>query len=250
VLKIQFSLGQPQFQCHEVYKLPLTSQLSLSAIMNRAGTDKLWGHHYEGEYERHFSPLRNSPIKLLEIGIGGYAKKDCGGHSIRAWRDYFSQGLIFGLDIEDKSLFDSDRIKTLVGDQSDKDKLAEINAEYGPFDIIIDDGSHIQSHILTSFDVLFSLLKPGGIYVIEDLRTSYWPESEGSDDPFKAEKPNSMTLIRDLIDGLHWKFWKNRKPTMIQMNVQSVHASDEIVFIYKTSKTEIVPSYRLAYMAS
>lgn len=210
---------------------------SLSVIMNRYGTDKLWAHHYDGEYARHFEPLRNRPIKLLEIGIGGYNAPGRGGESLKVWRDYFPSGIIHGIDIEDKSFLDGDRLHTHKGSQSDVAFLESIAKSDDPdyqFDIIIDDGSHVQSDILTSFSTLFPLLKAGGIYVIEDLETSYRADHGGEQCPLRwPESMTTITLIEGLIDGLHWKFWRGRAATEIQRAVKSVHVSHELVFIYK-----------------
>jgi hypothetical protein len=48
-------------------------------------------------------------------------------------------------------------------------------AAEGPFDVVIDDGSHVSAHQITSFYFLFNHLRAGGFYVIEDIQTSFWP---------------------------------------------------------------------------
>ena len=209
----------------------MSDRPSLCVLMNRHGTDKLWMHHYDGEYTRHFEPLRDRPIRLLEIGIGGYGMHGRGGHSLHVWRDYGPTWQVFGLDIEDKSFLDGDRITTIKGDQSDTHKLVDIDNGCGPFDIVIDDGSHRQADILTSFHTLFPLLASGGIYVIEDLETAYRNDHGGHPEPLAAG--GSVNLIADLIDGLHHQFWHGRVPDAIQRSVKSVHVSKELVFIYK-----------------
>ena len=205
-------------------------QISLATLMNVHGTDKLFAHHYEYEYERHFGPIRDSELTILEIGIGGYENTKCGGDSLLAWRDYFQNALILGIDITDKSFLDTeDRIFTHVCDQSSPEQLREMNKRFGPFDIIIDDGSHIQEHILTTFRVMWPLLNPGGIYVIEDLATAYDPAHGG--DP---ENPHAIRLICGLIDGLHHQFWRILQPGECDpTSIKSVHVSKELVFIYK-----------------
>jgi len=96
------------------------------------------------------------------------------------WHDYFSQGMIFGLDncgiegfnITPESIksLENDRIKTFIGDQSDRGHLEEFIDKYsGDFDIIIDDGLHFQQHQQVSLSFLFPYVKPNGVYVIEDL---------------------------------------------------------------------------------
>lgn len=223
---------------------------SLAVIMNRNGTDKLWAHHYEDEYERHFASLRDKPIRLLEIGIGGWGSIERGGESLKSWRDYFPNASIVGLDIEDKKFLDCDRITTVKGNQSNIELLNDITYVYGPFDIVIDDGSHIQSDILTTFKTLFPLLKPGGIYIIEDLETAYREKQGGHPEPFSRPVDNAMAMIANLIDGMHSEFWVNRIPASLHLMVQSVHVSTEIAFIYKKQeKTNRLVGYRESVMA-
>lgn len=211
------------------------ARASLRTIFNRTGTDKLWAHHYDEEYERHFGPLRDRPLNLLEIGIGGYGLEGRGGESLRAWELYFPAATIHGLDIEDKSWLDGGRIATHRGDQSSPACLERLDAEHGPFDVVIDDGSHVQAHIIKSFNTLFPLLRPGGIYVIEDLATAYDPVYGGCQD--QVYEPEGITvfgcLLFPLVDGLHWPFRKGRGASDIDRMVKSVHVSKELAFVYK-----------------
>lgn len=212
----------------------MSDRPSLKVIFNRAGTDKLWAHHYDEEYARHFEPLRDRPLNLLEIGIGGYNLEKRGGESLRAWEMYFPNATIHGLDIEPKGWLDGGRIRTHVGDQSSPACLEKLNAEHGPFDVIIDDGSHMQPHIIASFGVLFPLLKPGGIYVVEDMATAYDPGYGGAQKAMSHEPPlTSIQLVYSLIDGLHWPYRKGRGSSDIDRMVKSVHVSKELAVIYK-----------------
>ena len=127
-----------------------------------------------------------------------------------------------------KELNLGERIAIRQCDQNDKAALWQLNEQSGPFDIIIDDGSHFQEHIFTSFNILWPFLNPGGIYVIEDLATAYWPEYGG--DP---EQPPAMRLLFHLCDQMHQAYWRILKPVDADSRVQSVHVSREIAFIYK-----------------
>lgn len=162
-------------------------------------TDKWGKHRYTDIYAQWLSPLRYKPIRLLEIGVGGVAKTDRGGNSLRMWKRYFPFGRMTGIDIYDKSRLAEPRIHLYQGDQSDESFLREINSKEGPFDIIIDDGSHMQSHVIKSFEVLFPLLKSGGIYIIEDTQTSYWPSFEGS----TAEMHSIPSIMNFIIAKIH-----------------------------------------------
>ena len=71
----------------------------LTAIAIRHGTDK-WGlHFYTPIYHSLLAPLRDKPLRLLEIGVGGYGSKYLGGSSLAMWAEYFGQGRIVGIDL-------------------------------------------------------------------------------------------------------------------------------------------------------
>jgi hypothetical protein len=135
--------------------------------------NKKTGHGYSINYSTHFQKIRKNKIKLLEIGIGGHTRSDAGGNSLRMWKRYFKKGRIYGVDIYDKKRFEEKRIKIFQGDQNDVDFLKNLYKKIGSIDIIIDDGSHVNEHVITSFTTLFPLLNNGGIYAIEDTHTSY-----------------------------------------------------------------------------
>ncbi|MBK8596340.1 MAG: class I SAM-dependent methyltransferase [Holophagales bacterium] len=124
------------------------------------------GHNFTEVYERYFSPLRAEPIKILEIGI------DRGG-SLLLWRDYFPKAQVFGIDIESRSDMDTDRIHTFVADQSSRPQLGAFLAKFpGPYDIILDDGGHSMEQQQVSLGFLFGQVRPGGLYIVEDVHTS------------------------------------------------------------------------------
>ena len=210
----------------------------LTALAKEFRTDKWGNHFYTPHYERHLKHLRDEPIRLLEIGIGGYNRAGEGGASLRMWKRFFGKASIVGLDIEDKSHVQEERIRVYQGDQTDPELLLRMNAQAGPFDVIIDDGSHRPHHILATFDILFPLLAPNGIYVVEDIQTSYWPEWGGSDDP---NAPNtSMTMLKNLCDGLnHMEFVdESYEPTYTDRHVIAVHFYHNLVFVQKGDNNE------------
>jgi hypothetical protein len=149
--------------------IPLTTLLRLS------GSDKHQpnGHLYGYAYARIFSRFRYRPIKILEIGIGGYGFS-LGGQSLTAWQAYFPFGKVVACDIEDRFELQTFGTKIYKVDQSSKLDLDKIKLAEGRFDIIIDDGSHLSKHQIFTFLEMFDSLKDGGIYVIEDTMTSFW----------------------------------------------------------------------------
>jgi hypothetical protein len=142
--------------------------MTLDEIAIECGTDKSsLEHNYTPIYERHFEHLRNNNLRLLEIGVDK-------GYSLRMWSKYFLQAYIYGLDINPISPLNIERVMVLQGNQADQESLKGTHNVFGPFDIIIDDGSHCNPHMRISFDTLFPLLKSGGTYVVEDLHCCYW----------------------------------------------------------------------------
>ena len=177
-------------------------------------------------YEQYFTPLRDSKINILEIGVDN-------GDSLRIWREFFSKANICGIDI-DKKNFRINNTNILQGDQSDLNFLKSLVSEYKKFDIIIDDGSHQAKHIIASFNYLFNYLSDNGLYVIEDLQTSYIPRYGGSRINLKKKK-SSMNFIKSLTDSINYE--KNNRPFFKKNKfdglIKSINFYQNIVFIYK-----------------
>ncbi|AEV71615.1 hypothetical protein MycrhN_0987 [Mycolicibacterium rhodesiae NBB3] len=211
----------------------------LSELAARFGSDKWGGRWYTPHYQKHFEPYRELPVKVLEIGIGGYDAIDAGGESLRMWKHYFRRGLIYGLDIFTKTGVEESRVSVVQGDQGDEGFLDSLGRELGPFDIIIDDGSHMSHHVLTSFNALFPHVKPGGIYVVEDLGTAYWPSWGGATDP--AAQYKSIEFIKSLVDGLHHSEQirdDNNLPSMTESTITGMHLYHNLALIEKGVNTE------------
>jgi hypothetical protein len=152
---------------------------SLDAIAQRHGTDKATvftrtyakPHGYTPHLETFFAPMREKPIRLLEIGVGG-------GESVQTWLEYFPQAQVHGIDfVKDTNPWNTpeakphERYSFCHGDQSCSTFWACYIANLGElqFDVVIDDGSHITMDIIKTFEVLWPRVAPGGIYEIEDL---------------------------------------------------------------------------------
>ncbi|MBV9216081.1 MAG: class I SAM-dependent methyltransferase [Acidobacteria bacterium] len=205
-------------------------------------------HKYIPHYEHHFDPIRFLEMNILEIGIGGYKFPKAGGDSLRMWRDYFPNARIYGIDIYDKSAHDGERIKTFRGSQDDPRFLGRVCDEIGEIDIVIDDGSHVSEHVITSFKVLFPRLRSGGVYVVEDLQYAYWRQFEGVEyggDARGGNRETSMTFFKSLVDGLnHQNFVEaGYEPTYFDKNVVAMHFYHNQVFIYKGTNDE--PSFHI-----
>ena len=171
----------------------------LTRLAIRHGTDKWGPHFYTPIYHELLAPLRDRPVKLLEIGVGGYGFRKIGGASLAMWADYFQWGTIIGLDVAEKKLDLGPRVTILQGSQADPGFLSKLAIEQGPFDIIIDDGSHVAEHVVLSFNKLFPAVVDDGYYIIEDVQTAFWPAYGGS--------PNgggeTLRLAQAILEGLN-----------------------------------------------
>ncbi|MEU3572538.1 hypothetical protein AB0E96_29550 [Kitasatospora sp. NPDC036755] len=216
--------------------------VDLGRLSTRFGSDK-WAdlHWYTQHYERHFARFRDAPIRLLEIGIGGYDAADQGGASLRMWQRYFPAALVLGLDIVPKPGVRGPRIATAVGDQGDPVLLDELGRRFGPFDIVIDDGSHLNADVRTSFAALFRHVRPGGLYVVEDLQTAYWPSFGGTAGPV-AGPATSAGLLKQLIDGLHHQEWVTpavaSRPSYADRHTVALTVYHNLAFIEKGVNAE------------
>lgn len=207
---------------------------NLNKLAIRHNTDKWGSHWYTEHYDFHFRNFKKSKIKIFEIGVGGYDTPYLGGNSLRMWRDYFPNGKVISLDIEDKSPLNEKRIKIYKGSQTDKEILEIINNENGPFDIIIDDGSHINSHVIFSFQHLFPLLKNGGIYAIEDTQTSYFSDFGANSMNFD-DNSNIVGYFKNLIHGLNYAEYQIEKyePNYFEKHIESIHFYHNLIIIHK-----------------
>lgn len=234
----------------DIYAKLFVSSGNLRALSRLYGTDK-WikdpqggdqqtyqGHHYAQHYETHFRKLRFRKMNVLEIGVGGYENPEHGGASLRAWRCFFPRSTIYGLDLYEKRFHEERRIKTFRCSQDDPDSLRRVVASIGHLDIIIDDGSHVNSHVITTFETLFPLLGNDGIYVVEDTLTSYRPEY-GGDARNRQSDATMMGYFKGLIDGLnHKEIPAYGNATYFDRTIISMHFYHNLVFIYKGRNEE------------
>lgn len=233
----------PEFKTRIKRKLETMRALFFKGNLSRIGqifkTDKYEKHNYTPIYQKHFHPFRKKKINLLEIGVGGYDNPISGGNSLRMWKSYFKNGNIYAIDIYDKEKIQENRIKIFQGSQVDIKFLTRLFSEIGNMDIIIDDGSHINEHVIESFKFLFPKLKQHGIYVIEDVQTSYWPEYGGKSLDLN-DSQTIMEFFKSLTDGLnHAEFiLPNFKPSYLDLNINSIHFYHNMIFIYKGSNNK------------
>jgi len=168
-----------------------------------AGTDKIYAHGYHRFYPHFLEHIRTTATGMLEIGIDAQ-------NSINLWQKYFINAHIYGIDIGEMT--SNDPRTTLI--QADQGKIADLERALtkinDPVQFIIDDGSHIPEHQLLTFDFFFNkLLQPGGIYIVEDIETSYWTKLGlyGYETNYGYKHPSSfIERIKPVIDSINSEY--------------------------------------------
>lgn len=150
--------------------------------------------HYLPVYDQLLAHLQGQPVSFLEIGV--YK-----GGSVRMWRDFFAEGsAVSFIDIDPACrALELPGTEIRIGDQTDAGFLGALGREKGPFDLIVDDGGHQMHQQIGSFRALWPHLKDGGLYVVEDTHTSYWPGFGGG---FRAPQ-SFVEFAKDLVDRMH-----------------------------------------------
>jgi len=192
---------------------------------NTGGMIHKWKHYFE-IYDRHFSRFRNTNVHIVEIGIYH-------GGSIKMWKDYFGPNCkVFGVDINPncKNL-EEDQIEIFIGDQEDRSFLNSLLKDIPRVDILIDDGGHFMKQQIVTFEELFNKIDKNGVYLCEDLHTSYWPDYDGG---YKK----SGTFIEYSKQFIDWiNAWHSRSAklsiTEFTKSVHSLHYYDSVLVIEK-----------------
>lgn len=184
-----------------------------------------WNHYFD-VYERHFSRFRNKEIVILEIGVSQ-------GGSLQMWKAYFgNKAKIFGIDVDPNCKeFEEDNIKIFIGSQSNRKFLRAVKNSIPPVDILIDDGGHTMIQQKVSFKELFDHVKDDGVYLCEDLHTSYWNKFGGGYKRMGTFIEYSKNFI-DHLHGYHSKEWYFKVNSFTQ-SVNSLHYYDSILVIEK-----------------
>ena len=184
-----------------------------------------WKHYFD-VYDRHFSRFRGTDVHIVEFGVSQ-------GGSLQLWKEYFGPHCkIYGVDINPhcKNL-EEDQIQIFIGDQEDRDFLKHLSEKIPRIDILIDDGGHTMKQQIHTFEELFNHIDENGVYLCEDLHTSYWPEWGGG---YKKED-SFIEYSKNFIDYIN--AWHS-KTTSLNMSefttsVHSLHYYNSVLAIEK-----------------
>jgi hypothetical protein len=198
-----------------------TVRAALDELAVANGADKSSElHGFTAVYERLLEPRRDEAVTLLEIGVFE-------GASLRMWRDYFPIARIFGIDfLESAGQAAPPGTTTLIGNATDTEFLDTLVETTGPLDVIIDDGGHRPEQQLASLFYLWPHLRPGGIYAIEDVHTSYL----GRWSPGWRQPGTTVEVLKDVVDDVNW-YWHQRDAALD--DVESVQFYPELCVLTK-----------------
>ncbi len=184
-----------------------------------------WMHYFD-IYDSLFSRFRGKPVSILEIGVFQ-------GGSLNMWRDYFGEdAMIYAIDINPECLqFENDKTKIFIGSQEDREFLQSVKAQIPQVDIVIDDGGHTMSQQIVSFEELYGHIKEGGLYLCEDLHTSYWPHYGGG---YKSSA-SFIEYSKNFIDYIN--AWHSQNENLVvnefTRTAYALHYYDSVLAIEK-----------------
>ena len=189
-----------------------------------------WKHYFE-IYDRHFARFRAQAITLVEFGVSE-------GGSLDMWKSYFGEKVrIVGIDVNPWcQRFASKGIEIVTGDQADVNFLRAFRKAFGKIDILIDDGGHTMTQQINTFEELFPAVYENGVYLCEDLHTSYWEKFGGG-----YLKPGTfIEHAKRYIDKLN--AWHSETPQLtvseFTRSAHSMHFYDSVLVIEKRRITE------------
>jgi cephalosporin hydroxylase len=188
-----------------------------------------WTHYFD-IYHRHFERFRRKRVVVLEFGVSH-------GGSLQMWRNYFGRkAKIYGVDINPRcKQFEDRKTKVFIGDQEDRGFLREVAKQTGPIDVLIEDGGHTMRQQIATFEEMYPKVKEDGVFLIEDLHTSYWKRYGGG-----HRRPGTfMEYAKDLVDQLN--AWHSKEPGLkvdeFTESTRSMHFYDSIVVFEKAPLT-------------
>ena len=232
------SLGAPRPWVNEAYRSAFYSGEAWKALSanplfayfsaNRGGSPLDKWVHYFPIYDRHLATFRGSAPRVLEIGVYRGGGLEMLGHYLGP------SARIVGIDIDDAARTVAGPHIVEIGDQEDPDFLASVVERHGPFDIVIDDGGHSMRQQIRSVETLFPLLADGGVYLVEDSHTSYWPPYLDPDDPAST----FVGWVKDRLDDLHAYHHSTELDLAApwQTTLVGVHAYDSVVVLDKAER--------------
>ena len=183
-----------------------------------------WQHYFE-PYHRHLARFRGTAMTLVEFGVFH-------GGSLQMWKHYFGpQARVVGVDIDPRcKALEEEAVSIRIGDQEDRAFLRRLADEFAPVDVVIEDGGHRMGQQLATFEEIFPRMTDHGVYIAEDLHTSYWAEYGGG-----YRRPGTfIEYAKGLVDQL--TAWHTRTPEAFSVDdftlqAASMHFYDSMLVV-------------------
>lgn len=180
-----------------------------------------WLHYFE-IYDRHFARFRGTDATIVEFGVFH-------GGSLQMWREYFGpRARIVGVDVDPRCRRSEEPGTAIfIGDQEDRTFLRSLTRQVGTIDVVIDDGGHTMGQQIATFEGIYPRMSRSGVYLVEDLHTSYWPEYGGG-----HRRPGTFVeYAKGLADQL--TAWHSREPALAVNRftrcTKSMHWYDSVI---------------------
>jgi hypothetical protein len=189
-------------------------------------------HHYFKIYDRHFKKFIGKNPTILEIGVSH-------GGSLEMWNNYFdNECTIYGIDINPNCLNVPERLKTnnvyvSIGNQEERGFWQDYLKDKPKFDIVIEDGGHTMNQQIVSYEELYDHVSDNGVYLSEDLHTSYWNEYGGG----LNKKTTFIEYSKRFIDMLNFYHIRDNSLSdhfkKFRQTTHSIHYYDSIIVLEK-----------------
>lgn len=210
-----------------VEKNPLTEYF----LANDGRQIHKWMHYFD-IYHRHFQQYRDKPVTIVEFGVKH-------GGSLQMWKSYFGpRARIVGVDINPKCAnLEEPQIEIVIGDQDDRQFLRSLADKVGDIDVLIEDGGHMMTQQIATFEELWPNVVDGGVFLMEDLHTSYWSHFGGG----LRREGTFIEYAKKLIDQQH--AWHSRDTDELDVeertrSIAGMHVYDSIIVFDKATVTK------------
>lgn len=177
--------------------------------------------HYFPVYETHLSRFINTDVTLFEIGV-------LGGGSLQMWKQFLGpRANIVGLEIDPNCKNFEDRsISVEIGDQGSEQFLSDVVMKHGLPDIVIDDGSHINSDIMKTLLFFQDKMPKNASYIIEDCHALFHEAWEGNPDA----QGTLFDWVREQFSVMHQHYLvQEEKPLVETIGITGFHIYDSII---------------------
>ena len=207
----------------------ILNDLEICFYENPGNEINKWTHYFE-IYDRYFSRYRGTDVHVVEFGVSQ-------GGSLQMWKNYFGdKAKIYGIDINPlcKQL-EEDQIEIFIGDQEDRKFLKSLGEAIPRIDILIDDGGHTMNQQINTFEEMFPYIDKNGVYLCEDLVTSYWQKHGGG----YKKSGTYIEYSKNFIDYIN--AWHSKEPMRLRVSdftrsVHALHYYDAMLVIEKRPK--------------